>query len=103
MQKLDTLHLDYNEISTDGAQNLADALQNNTVNNILSSCSFDNRYFLIKTLTELNLDFNKIGDKGLKHLTDALQNNKVNSISHFSHDYIFLMLFVVTHYNRPGR
>ena len=45
MQRLDTLHLDFNEISTDGAQNLADALRNNTVNNILFSCIFNKSLF----------------------------------------------------------
>jgi hypothetical protein len=61
-----------------------------------------NRYFLIKTLFGLNLWFNKIGDEGLKHLADALQNNKVNFISRFSHDYIFLTFFIVTHRTPPG-
>ena len=100
-QTLTTLDLGYNQIGNTGAQNLADALRNNTVILILS-LHLDNTYtylnFFSQTLTTLDLNENYIGNKGAQHLADALQNNTVILILclHLDNTYTHLHFFTQT-------
>jgi Ran GTPase-activating protein (RanGAP) involved in mRNA processing and transport len=85
-QTLITLDLKYNGIGEKGAQYLADALKNKTVNSFFCFCLSHLRLFLItQTLTTLNLTDNEIGDNGAQDLADGLKNNTVN---------IFFILFL---------
>jgi hypothetical protein len=66
-----------NGIRDNGAQYLADALKNNTVN-FLFCLSHLHLFLITQTLTTLNLQHNKIRENGAKYLADGLKNNMVN-------------------------
>jgi hypothetical protein len=76
-QTLTTLNLENNQIGAVGAQNLADALQNNMVTLILSSSiSYTHPHFFTQTLTTLKLWRNEIGEKVLDHVEELLKRNE---------------------------
>ena len=78
MQTLATLHLNYNQISAEGAQHLANALQVNTVRlHFTTLRTLLHHLHLKQTLTILYLDYNEIRDEGAQHLANALQVNTV--------------------------
>ncbi|CAF1188449.1 unnamed protein product [Rotaria sordida] len=87
---LSNLTLRSNDIGANGAQYLAEALQNTTTLTMLNleSSNIDSvaAQYLAQglqnntTLTELNLHYNKFGDEGLEYLTRAFQNNTVRQV-----------------------
>jgi Ran GTPase-activating protein (RanGAP) involved in mRNA processing and transport len=85
-QTLITLDFANNNISDEGAQYLADALKNNTVNMIFFPIPPSYLFFFKQTMTELALAENAIGESGARYLADLLTNNMVN---------IFLLLSVL--------
>jgi hypothetical protein len=77
IQTLTTLNLAWNQIE-DAVDYLSNALQTNTVRQILESCiTYIQHLDLIQTLTTLNLAWNQIGDQGAQYLANALQTNMV--------------------------
>ncbi|CAF1007168.1 unnamed protein product [Rotaria sordida] len=87
---LSNLTLRSNDIGSNGAQYLAEALQNTTTLTMLNleSSNIDSvaAQYLAQglqnntTLTELNLHYNKFGDEGLEYLSRAFQNNTVRQV-----------------------
>ena len=93
-QALTTLDLSGNEIAKKGAEQLADALRNNTVTLILSSSlSYSNLNLFTQALMTLDLTGNKIGDKGAEQLADGLRNNTVTAILSSSLSHIPICTF----------
>ncbi len=80
IQKLTTLDLRRNEIGAEGARHLAQALQNNTVRQVLFRSTDIHHDISIQTLTTLDLQENNIGDEGVQNLAQALQNNAVRQL-----------------------
>ncbi len=78
------IDLSYNQIDDEGIQYLANVLQNNKVNNIISFVSI---LLLLQTLIRFNLRHNQIGEQGAYYLRDAFRTNRVKSsyVSSFIH------------------
>ncbi len=68
-QTITTLELASNQITSQGVESIANALQDN------------------KTLTTLNLSWNKLDDKGIQSLSTILQTNTVRLVLTFSNLY----------------
>lgn len=77
IQTLTTLHLGYNTIGFEGAQFLANALQNNRVRQDFYVFVILVLIIFLQTLTELILELDDIGNQGAQCLANALENNKV--------------------------
>ena len=78
MQTLITLNLWNNQIESQGAEHLSNALIINRVTSVSSiSQNIIIHISLTQTLTTLNLEDNQIRDLGTKHLGKALRINKV--------------------------
>jgi penicillin-binding protein-related factor A (putative recombinase) len=82
IQSLTTLSLGLNRIGPQGAQHLANALEQNKVMFyfFINFLTLLHHYYFTQTLTTLNLQYNKIGEQGTKDLANALQQNKVRKI-----------------------
>jgi Ran GTPase-activating protein (RanGAP) involved in mRNA processing and transport len=78
LQTLTTIGLVGNQIGNEGAQYLANTLQQNKVAQ-LTSLVFSQPFthYFLQILTTLNLSNNRIGAEGAQHLVNALQQNKV--------------------------
>lgn len=74
------LDLQDNDIRTEGAKYLSDALRQNSVgDDFIPEFSFNYLDSIIQTLTTLNLKSNYIGNKGVQYLSDALKQNTVGN------------------------
>ena len=71
IQNLTTLNLSSNEISHDGAEYLANAIKNNTVNFVFSSSYLYTSLYFLQTITALDIGSNGIGDKGIQYVRKA--------------------------------
>ena len=83
VQTLVTLHLSKYSIGDNGAQYIANGIQNNTVTFFLLSSIFYWCALYIQTLITLDLTDNKIEATGAKYLSNLLENNKVTLHSLF--------------------
>jgi adenylate kinase family enzyme len=71
-QTLATLNLTDNTIGNRGAQYLANALEINTVGNIIFYSLYIHYLYLPKTLTLVNILDNRLDYQGKKHLANSL-------------------------------
>ncbi len=95
-QTLTTLNLEMNEISTQGAEHLANALQQNVVRLLVPLDSYAS---ISQTLTTLDLGGNEIGAQGAKHLANALQQNMVRVRTPLN----FLCIYSFIFFNRRSQ
>src|SRR5207253_2050267 len=93
-QTITTLDLSSAEISSHGAQDLANALLQNKValHLFLPLLVLALNHYFIQTLTTLDLSYNQIGPQGTQYLTNALLENKVTS--HLLHPLLILSIIV---------
>lgn len=83
------MNLRWNEIGPQGAQYLANALENNQVGSTRKL--YINRYVLfLQTLRNLDLEGNSIGSIGTEYISNTLHNNQVRSTLYSSIFYHFL-------------
>ena len=93
-QTLTYVDLYANEIGDQGAEHLANALQQNKVTRfILLFFLFNHSFTILQILITLNLEHDKIGDQGAEHLANALQQNKVTQ---------FVLLFFLFNHSLPN-